>query len=141
MKNNRRHKKQNPWFFICLRGALVASALTILSVLLLAFLLKWDVLQPGSIRFCNTIIKALGAVIAGFICAKRMREKQWLFSGIAGLLYIVVAYACFFLFEHRVEVNLIFLADILMGCICGSIFGIIPSVIFESKECKDGRDH
>lgn len=130
MRKRKKNRSESPTpFLLCMRGALLACILTAVLVLLFAFLLKWGVLQTGSIRAVNTAIKSICACLAGFLSVRAITARGWLYGALSGGLYMTLAYVVFSILEREFHIGLIFLSDLLLGLACGAGIGIIYSLI------------
>ena len=128
-KKNRSSGAPTP-FLLCMRGAILACILTAVLVLVFAFLLKWGVLQPDSIRAVNTAIKAICAGLAGYLSARAISGgRSWLYGALSGGLYMTLAYVVFSILEREFHIGLIFLSDLLLGMVCGGGIGVIYSLV------------
>jgi len=108
-----------------LKAALFACALTIIVILLTALLLKWQLFGEGAIPVITGVIKALCAAFAGFMGSKSLEGKVWVWSGIAGILYVVISFIVFSLIEKTSAITLGLAADVLMGFIAGVAGGML----------------
>jgi putative membrane protein (TIGR04086 family) len=130
MKKRRKSRNSAPTpLLLCTRSAILACIVTALLVLIFAFLLKWGVMQTGTIRTVNSVIKALSAGLAGYLSAKVIAERSWLFGGLAGGLYVVFSYLVFSILEREFSLSLVFLSDVLLGFVCGAGTGLMLSLI------------
>jgi len=103
MKQRRRKKRErrpagSAWLR-CVKAALAGCVLSVILLLLFALVLKWELAGEGSIPIVTAVIKALSAAAAGLIAANGMERRNWLFGGISGGIYILLAFVAFSLVE------------------------------------------
>ena len=124
MKKRKKSRSDAPIpFMLCMRAAVLACIGTVVFVFILAFLLKWDVLQTDSIRVFNTAIKSICACLAGF------QQRGWLYGALSGGLYMTIAYVIFFFFEREFRLDIVFFSDLLLGLVCGGGIGTIYALV------------
>ena len=131
MKQRRRKKRepkrggQYTGIFRCIKAALAGCVLTVVFILLLALLLKWEILGESSIPMVTTGIKAVCAAIAGLLCANGCQRIAWAWGGAGGLLYIVLAFVSFAIVEKAFTPSFGLFADVALGVVAGIIGGMI----------------
>ena len=128
MRLMRRKKQTTPQSGILLRilkAALFGCILTVIAILAFALLLKWELFGEGSIPVVTSIIKALCAAFAGFITARGCQQKAWLWAGVSGAFYVLLAFLAFALVEKTMALNFGLAADMLMGFIAGVAGGML----------------
>lgn len=123
-KTARREKERNMWL-VCLKAALIASALSLLFVVLFAFLIYKQILGFDSVGFLNTAVKALAALAAGFIAARAADKAAPLWGAFAGAAYMVLTFAVFSLLSRSFGANVGTLADLAMCALAGAAAGIV----------------
>ncbi len=128
-RKNTARRETGTSFLQAIRASLLACILTTVLVLLLAFMLKWDWLSPGAMHTATTIIKAASACFAGWLTAKYVADKAWVFSGLAGLLYMLLSYVVFSLLEQNFALSVLFVSDMILGLVCGMLSGIILGLL------------
>ncbi len=128
MRSTRRKKQTAPQsgiFLRILKAALFGCVLTVIAILAFALLLKWELFGEGSISVVTSIIKALCAGFAGFITARGCQQKPWLWAGVSGAFYVLLAFLAFALVEKTMALNFGLVADMLMGFIAGVAGGML----------------
>lgn len=118
-------KKQSGLVLKLIKSALFGCVITIALILLFALILKWEILSDDSIPLVTSIIKAFCAGFAGLLCANRCKERVWLWSGIGGALYMLIAFFAFTLVEKAFSISVGLLADVTMGFIAGVAGGFV----------------
>lgn len=104
---------------VVIKAVLCGCVLSVILVLALALVLKWSWMQESGISLLNSIIKAVCALLVGVLCANGCSRREWLWSGVGGGLYILVAFLAFSLVEQSFSLNAGLLADVGMGIAAG----------------------
>lgn len=107
------------------RAALFACAITVAVILLCALLLKWQLFGEGAIPVITSVVKALCAAFAGFAASRGMEGRVWVWTGLSGLMYVLVCFVAFSLIEKTSAFSLGLLADLAMGFIAGIAGGLL----------------
>lgn len=115
-------------FFAILKSALAALVISILLVVLAAFLLQKQVLSIESITILNPVIKAASALIAALIGVRKFERRSFLYGGLSGLIYIVITFLAFSLFANEFSFTTGNLIDFGICTIAGMAGGIIASL-------------
>lgn len=118
----------------CIRAAMLSCIVTAVMILVLALLLKWSLVPLSSVRLINTIIKSICACTAGFLCARRISRRAYLFGGLGGMLYIVMAYLIFALIERSFSLDWHMVSDLALGFACGTGTAIICRLAQDLRE-------
>lgn len=107
------------------KGVLVAVCISLVLVLLFAFLLKFTNIPESTIKPVNQVIKGLSILIGVFIGLKKSKELGLVSGLLIGLIYTIVAFLIFSCLGGVFAFDLTFLTDILFGAVMGAICGII----------------
>lgn len=107
------------------KGVLVAVCISLVLVLLFAFLLKFTNIPESTIKPVNQVIKGLSILIGVFIGLKKSKELGLVSGLLIGLVYTIVAFLIFSCLGGVFAFDLTFLTDILFGAVMGAICGII----------------
>lgn len=121
----------------CIRAALLACIATAALILVLAFLLRWDVVPLASVRFVNVLIKAASACFAGLLCVRSIERKAWLFGGFAGMLYILLAYIVFAMIEREFSFSWNAVSDLALGFACGMGTAVICRLLSDIRSQRE----
>ncbi len=108
-----------------LKGALIASVMSIALVLLYALVLKLGWLDVSSMAIVTPAIKVLGAAAASFIAVRRCIKLRWLCGGLAGFIYILLAFMVFSILSDTFTLGLALLSDAGMGVLCGIVTAML----------------
>lgn len=110
-----------------LKGILIAFLFTVVVFLVSAVLLSYTALPEESIPVISTAVKLIGALIAGFIPAKKSGNRGIITGALSGLLYILIIFitASLTIQESVFGMNLLTTAllCVLLGAM-GGIFGV-----------------
>lgn len=120
-----REHKDRSFLLAIIKGSLIALCISLVGILIFAFILKFASISDGAIRPINQIIKGI-SVLVGVFVAMRKVDKMGLVGGLLiGLIYTVIAFVVFSILDGNFQFNLTLLNDILFGSIMGAICGII----------------
>lgn len=112
-------------FLGVLKGTFWAISVSLLCVLVFAFIIKFTALSEGLISPINQGIKIISILIGAFVMSKKVRSSGWLWGIILGLSYTILAFVTFSILDGHFEFNISVLNDLLFGGIAGLIAGII----------------
>ena len=120
-----REHKDRSFLLAIIKGSLIALCISLVGILIFAFILKFASISDKAIRPINQIIKGV-SVLVGVFVAMRKVDKMGLVGGILiGLVYTILAFVVFSILDGNFEFNLTLLNDLLFGGIMGAICGII----------------
>ena len=114
---------ENKFFSSILKGVLCSVIITLLSVLIFAFIVKFTLLGNGVIRAVNQFIKIISILLGS---AFFIRGDKGLIKGaILGLLTTIIIYLLFSLFSGGLLLNGSMFIDLIFTTIIGGISGIL----------------
>lgn len=120
----REHKDRSILLAI-IKGSLIALCISLVGILIFAFILKFASISDKAIRPINQIIKGVSVLIGVFVAMRKV-DKMGLVGGLLiGLVYTMLAFVVFSILDGNFEFNLTLLNDLLFGGIMGAICGII----------------
>lgn len=120
-----REHKDRSFLLAIIKGSLIALCISLVGILIFAFILKFASISDKAIRPINQIIKGV-SVLVGVFVAMRKVDKMGLVGGLLiGLVYTMLAFVVFSILDGNFEFNLTLLNDLLFGGIMGAICGII----------------
>ena len=106
-----------------IKGALCAVIITLFSVLIFAFIVKFALLNTGVVKAVNQFIKIISILLG---CAFFVRGNMGLVKGvILGSLTTLLTYLLFSLFGAGISFNGSFILDLIFTAIIGGISGIL----------------
>lgn len=105
-------------------GLVVSVILSLALVIVLAFALKWFLIDEKFIVPLNLAIKVISVLVGAGIAVKG--SSKGLIKGVMfGLLYIILAFGLFSILAHSFSIDLSLLLDVACTCLAGGIVGII----------------
>lgn len=111
------------FFSNVLKGALFAIIVSLISILIFAFIIKVAYLNSGVIKAVNQFIKILSVFLACTFC---LGDRVGLIGGaFIGLIYTLVTYLLFALFLGQTNFGLTFIIEIIFMVVIGAVSGII----------------
>ena len=120
----REHKDRSILLAI-IKGSLIALCISLVGILIFAFILKFASISDKAIRPINQIIKGVSVLIGVFVAMRKV-DKMGLVGGLLiGLVYTILAFVVFSILDGNFEFNLTLLNDLLFGGIMGAICVII----------------
>ena len=120
-----REHKDRSFLLAIIKGSLIALCISLVGILIFAFILKFASISDKAIRPINQIIKGVSALIGVFVAMRKV-DKMGLVGGLLiGLVYTILAFVVFSILDGNFEFNLTLLNDLLFGGIMGAICGII----------------
>ncbi len=110
-----------PVGFACLFGVIVSAVL----LLLFAFIMSWRDFPHAAIDPVATFAVAAGSFVAGFICARLMRENGLMFGAICGAIIFALMALCGMVFVGGFGIAaLIKLVIVLCSSMLGGVLGV-----------------
>lgn len=117
--------KDRSFLLAILKGSLVALCISLVGILIFAFIIKFVAISDKAIRPINQIIKAISVLVGTFVGLRKL-DKMGLVGGLLiGIVYTIVAFLVFSALDGTFNVNITLLNDVLFGSIMGAISGII----------------
>ena len=117
-------KQNKSAVFEVIKTVIVAVIISLVAILLMAFLIKLFNISTKAIPIINQVIKGLSILVACLICIKTP-SNGWIKGIISGLLYIILAFVIFSLLSGKFEFGLNILNDVAIGAVSGMLSGII----------------
>ena len=112
-------------FFGILKGSLIALTISLLGVLIFAFVLRFVPLADSVISPVNQVIKGISILIGTLIGLKKTKEMGLVSGLLIGFLYTALAFVTFSILDGGFHFSTTLLNDLLFGSIIGAICGII----------------
>lgn len=109
-----------------IKGALCALSVSLVLILIFAFLLRFIAIDDEAISPVVQVIKGISILTGVLIALKSVSEMGFINGIIIGLTYTIVAFVCFSMLDgFNFEFSKTLLNDIIFGSIIGGISGII----------------
>ncbi len=117
-------KQNKSAVFEVIKSVIVAVIISLVAILLVAFMIKLFNISTTAIPIINQVIKGLSVLIACLICI-RTPSNGWIKGIVVGLLYVMLAFVIFSLLDGQFKFGLNILNDVAIGGVTGMISGII----------------
>ncbi len=108
-----------------LKGVLIALCISLVAILLFAFLLRFTNISENLISPVNQVIKGISIFLGVLFGMKKVKENGILNGLLIGFLFTVFAFLVFSLLDGQFVFDKTLLNDIIFGSIIGAICGII----------------
>ena len=119
---------KRPWVRVAV-AALLASALSLVLIMLYALCMYMGWLNIYTVPVANTVIKVLGALTAGLTASIGTDSLRIGKAAAAGAVYILLAFLIFSLLSGAFSMTSQILLDIGMGALAGALVGAVYSVV------------
>ena len=98
-----------------IKGALIALSISLVSICVFAFLLRFFEISADLIKPINQIIKIISVLIGTFMSLKNIKEMGLITGFFIGVLYSFLAFLIFSILNGSISFNPSLLNDILFG--------------------------
>ena len=112
-------------FLTGLKGSLISVCVSLVAILLFAFIIKLTGMSKGLIKVINQIIKVVSIFLGTFLILRKTGQKGLVTGIIVGLLYTIIAFVVFSILNGKFAFDITLLIDIIFGTIIGAICGAI----------------
>lgn len=120
-----KEKNSSPIVGSIAKGTLIALCVSLILVLIFAFLLKFTNIPDTIISPVNQIIKGVSIFLGVFIGLKKSKELGLVSGLLIGFIYTFLAFLVFSILAGSFSFDVTLLTDIVFGAIIGAICGII----------------
>ena len=120
-----KEKNTSPIVGSIAKGTLIALCVSLILVLIFAFLLKFTNIPDTIISPVNQIIKGVSIFLGVFIGLKKSKELGLVSGLLIGFIYTFLAFLVFSILAGSFSFDVTLLTDIVFGAIIGAICGII----------------
>lgn len=125
-KNQNSSSTENPkLFFVVLKGALIALSISLIGILIFAFVLRFVSISDAAISPVNQVIKGISVFVGTLLALKKSKEMGLVSGLLIGFAYTVVSFLTFSVLDGNFSFSTTLLNDLLFGSIIGAICGII----------------
>jgi len=121
--------KENKGIATILKGAIFALIISLVAILLFAFIIKLTSLSDGLIKPINQIIKVVSILFGCFLGFKKNNTKTLINGILIGILYTILAFVLFSALNGCFELSKTIFIDILFGGIVGAISSVVYNLI------------
>lgn len=108
-----------------LKGSMLSVCVSLVLILIFAFIIKLTSMSDTLIKPINQIIKVVSIFFGTLFIVKKVNQKGLITGAIVGLLYSILAFVVFSILNGGFSFDITLLIDILFGAISGAICGII----------------
>lgn len=108
-----------------LKGGLIATAISLILILIFAFIIKIIGISDNLISPINQVIKTISILIGIIFALKDKQEKGLICGVVTGLIYTIIAFVVFSILNGCFAFDKSLFNDILFGAIAGAICGIL----------------
>jgi len=120
-----RDEHKNKILLSILKGSLTALCISLVGILMFAFLLKFTNISDSVIRPVNQVIKGVSVLLGVFIGLKKEKDMGLVSGLLIGIIYTMVAFLVFSILDGNFAFNRTLLNDVIFGGLMGAICGII----------------
>lgn len=117
--------KDNSLFLSILKGSLVALTVSLVGVLIFAFIMRFVPISDSLISPINQVIKGVSILIGCFVGLKKAKEMGLISGLLIGFVYTALAFLTFSILNGEFVFSRTILNDLLFGAIIGAICGIV----------------
>ena len=126
-------KKNSSFVINLLKSAFVGVLVSVILVLVFAFVLKFVDLKDAVISVIDEIIKIVRIFVAVIYLIKRSPYKILYKSALVGAVYIILTFIVFSALRGHYSFGVSTIVDILLGTLTGAIIAIILNVFKKDK--------
>lgn len=112
-------------FLSIVKGSVYALCISLVCILLFAFLLKFTSLSDNLITPINQVIKGVSIFVGVLLGLKKQKEMGLVSGLLIGLIYTIAAFLVFSALNRSFVFDRTLLNDVVFGSIIGGICGII----------------
>jgi len=112
-----------------LKSSLIGVIVSILLVLLFAFVLKFVDLSAGTISFVDQIIKVLSIAVAVILLNRQNNGNLLAKSLFVGAVYSVLTFVVFSILNGGINFSLAIFTDIVFSALVGGVVAILLNII------------
>lgn len=125
--------KENSLLKNALKGSLMALAISLIGILLFAFIIKLTNMSNNCISPINQVIKFLSIFIGVCFALRKNKSKGILNGLVIGIVYTLLAFIIFSALSKNFSFDKSLFNDLIFDCIAGIICGVI-AVNLKSKK-------
>ena len=118
-------KREDKFFKPILKGVITSLCVSLVAILLFAFILRFTSVSDNIISPVNQVIKGVAIFLGVFFGLKKVKENGIINGALIGFFFIILAFLVFSLLDGTFLFNRTLLNDIIFGTIIGAICGII----------------
>lgn len=108
-----------------IKGTLIALCVSLVLILIFAFLVKFTNIPDSAIAPINQVIKGASIFLGVFLGLRKIKELGLVSGLIIGLVYTLLAFIVFSIIAGNFTFSVTLLTDMIFGGVIGAICGII----------------
>ena len=112
-------------WFVILKGTLISLAISLVGILIFAFIIKYIAVPTSAIKPINQVIKGVSLLVGAYISLKKSHKMGLVTGLLIGLFYTILAFLVFSILDGNFEFSKTLVNDLLFGGIIGAICGVI----------------
>ena len=101
-----------------LKGSLMALSISLIGILIFAFVLRFTSISDGAIKPINQVIKTLSIFLGTFWGLKKSKEMGLISGLIIGLVYTIISFIAFSILDGQFEFSRTIINDLLFSFLC-----------------------
>ena len=125
LKARRSEDKRGVLPISILKAGLISLCVSLVGILIFAFLLKFTSISDKFISPINQVIKGVSIFLGVFLGFRKQKSMGLVGGLLVGLFYTLIAFICFSLLDGNFVFDRTLLNDSIFGSIIGAICGII----------------
>ncbi len=110
---------------LLIKGTLIALCISLVLVLVFAFLLKFTNIPDSAIFPVNQVIKGVSVFLGVFLSLRKSKELGLVSGLLIGFIYTILAFLVFSALSRTFTFDITLLTDVVCGAVIGAICGII----------------
>ena len=115
-------------WLVIVRCALIAAALSVILVVVFAFIMQKQWMGMDSIPYVNLGIKAVCAIFSAMLAAGKAESRTPLWGALAGGAYMLLTYIVFSVLSGKLSFDAGLITDLAMCVFGGMTVGIIRNL-------------
>lgn len=112
-----------------LKSSLIGVVVSILLVLLFAFVLKFVDLNPSMISLIDQIIKVLSIIVSVLVINRQDGENLLIKALLVGAMYSIITFVVFSILNGGINFSIAILIDIIFSALVGGVSAILLNII------------
>ncbi len=108
-----------------IKGVSIALSISLVAILLFAFLLRWTNISDSLIAPVNQVIKGVSIFLGVLFGLKKVKKNGIINGLLIGFFYTILAFLVFSLLDGAFNFDRSFLNDLIFSLVTGAICGII----------------
>lgn len=108
-----------------IKGVSVALSISLVAILLFAFLLRWTNISDSLIAPVNQVIKGVSIFLGVLFGLKKVKKNGIINGLLIGFFYTILAFLVFSLLDGAFNFDRSLLNDLIFSLVTGAICGII----------------